>query len=274
MISLLAAIAIASSPRTTVPTCCNGMNAFVTDPGFLAIHGMPVEPTQVPSEGKNVTFSVPGSNAPAGNAYWVPQTGRPKIAVVMIHEYWGLNDNIRLAAEKLHNDTGYGVLAVDLYDGKVATDPKTAASYMSSVDASRASSIVAGALELIKSKGFKKIGSIGFCFGGGWSQQVALIGGKNVQACVMYYGMPTTKPEDLAKLKAPVLMVHATRDPWINAKVVGDFQTAMNKTHHWIKVLHYDADHAFANPSNPRYNEVAAKDAYQNELAFFKKNLG
>jgi carboxymethylenebutenolidase len=170
------------------------------------------------------------------------------------------------------------VLAVDLYEGKIGKTAQEASTLMANVDKGRCTAIVAGAVADLK-KGdlglkFARIGTVGYCFGGGWSHETAIQGGKNVQACVMYYGMPDVAPTALAKLKAPVLMIHATQDQWINQKVVDGFQEAMDKAGKSLRVLHYDAAHAFANPSNPKYDKPAADAAYAEVLAFYKKNLG
>jgi carboxymethylenebutenolidase len=119
-----------------------------------------------------------------------------------------------------------------------------------------------------------KIGSVGYCFGGGWSYQTAVQGGKDVQACVMFYGMPDTSPGAIGALKAPVLMIWAKQDQWINQQVVDGFKTAMDTAHKSLEVIPYDAGHGFANPSAPSYNETAAKDARVHELEFLKKHLG
>jgi len=258
-------------------SCCGGdMTPFMADPSFLVAHLTPKEFRYSGKEGSATTIK--DANGKDAGAFYVPPTSGVKVAVVMIHEFWGLNDFIKQEAQKIHDTTGYAVLAVDLYEGKIGKTATEARDYMAAVDKTRATAIVSGAVMDLKRGDlgvkFSKIGTVGYCFGGGWSHETAIQGGKNVQACVVYYGMPDIQPAALAQLKAPVLMVHAMKDQWINDKVVSDFQTAMKSSGKSLEVLHYDANHAFANPSNPVYDKKNADDAYKHVIAFFKKNLG
>jgi carboxymethylenebutenolidase len=273
MVQLLAALLFAGHPQTA--SCCGSMAAFANDPAFIAAHPNPLPFDFAPKDGHNVAFKASiGSDA---RGYYVPPVAGDHAAVILVHEYWGLNDYIRQEAERLHQNTGYAVLAVDLYDGKIATDSTTAAQYMAGVDEERCIAIVDGAIHALKNNtfGFKPttIGTVGYCFGGGWSERTAVVGGKNIQACVVYYGMPDMRPESLAMLKAPVLMFQGKQDSWINDKVVSQFEAAMRKAHKSLEVRAYDAPHAFANPSNPKYNAAAEADAMTRELAFFKAHL-
>lgn len=217
------------------------------------------------------------ANGKIADAFWVKPKNGSRVDIVLVHEFWGLNDYIKRLAEQLNDETNYGVLAVDLYEGKVATDAKVAGEYMQAVDSGRATAIVRGAVTGLKKGTFgskaAKIGTLGFCFGGGWSFNTAVQGGANVQACVMFYGMPDTSAEAMAKLKAPVLMIHAKKDQWINDEVVSKFQAAMKAAGHSLEVVHYDAYHAFANPSNPHYDKADGDDAMRRTLAFFKAHL-
>ncbi len=211
-----------------------------------------------------------------GHGYFVPGNKGNTNAILMFHEWWGLNDNIKEEAERLHAELGAAVLAVDLYDGRVTADPQTAGKLMQGMDQPRGDALVNGALSALKSGPLdhaKSIGTIGWCFGGGWSDRAAIAGGGKVQACVIYYGMPSTKTEDLARLKAPVLMFWGTQDGFINGKVVADFEAAMKKAGKPLKTHSFDAVHAFANPSNPKYDKEAAAIAHSETLDFFKAHL-
>ena len=246
------------------------MADFADDPAFAAAHAAPMPLKWAPVAGKNVTF--PAKDGTAAKGFYVP--GK-KAAIVMCHEYWGLNDYIRREAERLHAATGYAILAVDLYDGKVATDPQTAGQYMKEASPARDTAIVSGAVAALSTGAlgtkYAKLGTLGWCFGGGWSLNTAAVGGQKVKAAVAYYGMP---PQDVTPIKAPVLFVWATQDGWINEKVVSEFKTKMASQKKPLTVLPYNAVHAFANPSNPKYDPTDAKDAWTKTLAFYKKNLG
>jgi len=256
-------------------SCCSGMAQFANDPTFLEAHLSPVPFSFVAKSGHMVHWKA-ADGKEAHGFYVAPKKGN-KASLILVHEYWGLNDYMKREAERINDKAGYGVLAVDLYDGKVTTDSKVAGEYMQGVNSTRATAIVKTAVADLKKGDFgakaSKIGTIGFCFGGGWSFNSAVQGGRNVQACVMFYGMPDTSAEAMAKLKAPVLMIHAKKDQWINDDVVAKFSTAMAASKHSLQVLHYDAYHAFANPSNPHYDQKDANDAMAHAYAFFREHL-
>ncbi|HVT10658.1 MAG TPA: dienelactone hydrolase family protein [Fimbriimonadaceae bacterium] len=256
------------------PSCCSGMNQFLSDPAFIAAH-LPPAPVKFQSkEGRTVLFkTTDGRN---GQGFFVPAKKGNDEAILMFHEWWGLNDNIRENAVTLHNELGAAVLAVDLYDGQVTADPQKAGQLMGKMNEERGIHLVDGALKAIQNGAIakaKSIGTIGWCFGGGWSHKAAIEGGKDVQACVIYYGMPSTDPADLGRLQAPVLMFWGTQDGFINSKVVSGFEEAMKKAGKSLKTHSFDAPHAFANPSNPKYNPEATKVSHAETLAFFKEHL-
>ena len=114
---------------------------------------------------------------------------------------------------------------------------------------------------------------MGWCFGGGWSLQAALLGGKQTVGCVMYYGMPEKDVAKLKTLNSDVLGLFADQDKWINPEVVKQFEKDMAAAGKKVTVKEYPADHAFANPSNPKYNKELATDAHQKALAYLKARL-
>lgn len=202
-----------------------------------------------------------------------PDGAGPFPTVIMLHEWWGLNTYIKQQADALAKE-GYAVFAPDLYDGKIATDPKTAGQYMNEVDQAKAVKTLKASYEWVRSQAFskgKKIGSVGWCMGGGYSLQLAL--NEPTDAVVMYYGMVEKDPAVLKKLKGPLLGIFADRDGWITPALVKDFETALKATPVKHEFHRYDADHAFANPSNPNYKSEMASDAWNKTLAFFKANL-
>lgn len=271
---MLAALLLA--PQQKVASCC-GMEQFANDPAFLAIHLRPREINFTATTGKTVTYNDAAGKATSG--FLVAAKGENKSAVIMVHEFWGLNDNIRQTAEWLNEKTGYAVLAVDLYEGKTSTDAKVAAEYMKNVDAVRGKAIVKGAVSALRNgwfDGFKasKIGAVGFCFGGGWAFQTGVQGGADVDAVSVFYGMPDTSDEALAAIKAPVIFHHPNKDRWITSQVAEDLATKLKARGKSVTIYDYDADHAFANPSNPRYDKASADLAWERTLALFKSQLG
>jgi carboxymethylenebutenolidase len=270
---MLATFALLALPAPAGSCCVPSMNGFANDPAFLRTHERPLPFIFQSSEGKSVTFPAgDGSNA---SGYFVP--GHSKVAIVMIQEFWGLNDYIKQQAVILEQKTGYSVLAPDLYDGKVTSDPAEAGKLMQGADPARLTQIVEGTVKAVTDgtlDSAAKLGTIGWCFGGGWSLQTALHGGDVVRACVMYYGMPDDDQSHLAQLHAPVLLVEANRDKWISPEVVGKFEVAMKQAGKKLTVRRYDEDHAFANPSNPHYGKADAEDAMNASLRFFHRYLG
>ena len=195
-------------------------------------------------------------------------------AIVVVHEWWGLNDNIRAATERLAGE-GYVALAVDLYGGKVATTPDSATALMraasGNVDGNRAN--LAAAIDYLRAQGAKKVGTIGWCFGGGWSLQAGLVGGSKVQAVVMYYGQPITDPAKLQALQAPLLGLFGSQDTGISADSVKTMAAALDKLGKTETVEFFDAGHGFANPSGRNYNATAAEAAWKRTTEFFAHYL-
>jgi len=196
----------------------------------------------------------------------------PAPAVLLIHEWWGLNDNIKTVAGEFAKE-GYVALAVDLYDGNVASEPDGARSLMQAVNEGEAEDTLASWISWLRGhdKVAEGIGTVGWCFGGGWSLNASI--SSPVEATVVYYGRVLQPATALSNLNGPVLGHFATRDQWINADMVKLFESAMGEagkpyTSHW-----YEADHAFANPSSARYDEEDAKLSWERTLSFFKENL-
>jgi carboxymethylenebutenolidase len=196
----------------------------------------------------------------------------PAPAIVLIHEWWGLNDQIKSVAAELAAQ-GYVALAVDLYGGQVASTPDDARAFMQGVDGAVASDTLTSWIGWLKQhKAVNgKIGTVGWCFGGGWALSASIAG--PVDATVVYYGRVNHPATELAALKGPVLGHFATRDGWITKEMVGGFEAAMAQGGKSAEVHWYEADHAFANPTQARYDAEDAKLAWERTLAFFKANL-
>lgn len=220
--------------------------------------------------GKSITYkTTDGKTASA----WELKAKKPTSNVLLVvHEWWGLNDWVKKESEKIYNDLGdVTVIDMDLYDGKVATNPQDAGKYMQSVTDERAKAVINGAIAYVGPKAH--ITTIGWCFGGGWSLQTTILSGKQAAGCVMYYGMPEQNLAALKALNCDVLGNFANKDQWINKKVVAKFEADMKTAGKKLILNQYDADHGFANPSNPAYNSAATKNAYSKSIAFLKARM-
>jgi len=220
---------------------------------------------------ETVSITVPGG-ASASAALAVPAT-TPAPAIVLVHEWWGLNDQIKAVAAELAK-RGYLALAVDLYHGRVTADPDTARALMQAVDPAEATKTLAAWIDWLRAdrRCNGKIGTVGWCFGGGWSLAASLV--RPVDATVIYYGRVDRPAAELAALKGPVLGHFATRDRWITPAMVAGFEKAMKAAGKSLEAHRYDADHAFANPTGARYDAADAALAWKRTLAFFRANLG
>jgi carboxymethylenebutenolidase len=196
----------------------------------------------------------------------------PAPAVLLVHEWWGLNDQIKVVAQELAKE-GYVALAVDLYDDKVATTPEDASAYMKAVDPGQATGALKSWVSWLRDHEAvgEKIGTVGWCFGGGWSLNASIA--SPVEATVVYYGQVVHPAEELKALTSPVLGHFATEDQWINKEMVSKFEAEMAKAKRPLQSYWYEANHAFANPTSARYDEADAKLSWERTLAFFKENL-
>jgi Dienelactone hydrolase and related enzymes len=134
-----------------------------------------------------------------------------------------LNDYIKKESDELQEKLGnVNILAIDLYDGNVATNRDDAAKYMQAVNQQRAMDIINGAIDFAGKDA--QVGTLGWCFGGGWSLQASIMLGKQGKACVMYYGIIENTPETFKNLNAPVLGIFAKKDGWVNPEVVANLE--------------------------------------------------
>lgn len=206
----------------------------------------------------------------------LPDGGGKHAAIVVIHEWWGLNDQVKEDTQKLAAQ-GYVALAVDLYRGKVATTPDEAHELMRGVPDDRGIRDLEAAFAYLAARPDVKpgkIGSVGWCMGGGWSIKLAMSEPK-LAACAVNYGSLPTEAASIAKIQAPVLGNFGTNDRGITPDSVRAFDAAMKAAGKPVDVKIYDgAGHAFENPSNKDgYRPQAAADAWSRMQAFFKKTL-
>ena len=194
-------------------------------------------------------------------------------AIVMIHEWWGLTDNIKQMAEKLASH-GYVVLAVDLYEGQVGTTADEARQLRTSFEQSQWTKNMNSAASYLKEQHSpSSLGSIGWCFGGGQSLNLAL-NNEDMDATVIYYGQLVTDTEELSKINWPVLGIFAELDNGIPPETVNEFEMSLDEVGIENSITIYPGvNHAFANPSGDRYAPDESKDAWQKTLTFFEDNL-
>ncbi|MGA8500603.1 MAG: dienelactone hydrolase family protein [Candidatus Sulfotelmatobacter sp.] len=207
---------------------------------------------------------------------YTPAGKGPFPAIIVIHEYWGLNDWVKDQASKLA-DQGYVTLAIDLYRGKVATTPDMAHEIMRGVPEDRAKRDLHAAFEFLQSQPNvrkDRIGSIGWCMGGGYSLDVALQE-PSLAADVINYGHLATDPDAIRKINAPILGLFGGQDHGITPDDVHKFEAIMKQLGKKIDVKIYDdAGHAFENPNNKTgYRPDDAADSWKRTMRFFAETL-
>jgi carboxymethylenebutenolidase len=205
----------------------------------------------------------------------VPEQPGRYPGVIVIHEWWGLNDWVKEQTVKIA-EQGYVVLAVDLYRGKTATDPNEAHELMRGLPQDRAVRDMQAAFDYLAARKDVngRIGSVGWCMGGGYSLQLA-IHQPRLSACVVNYGALPTDPNDIQQIGAPVLGNFGGQDHGITPADVKAFQKSLTALGRYVDIKIYDdAGHAFENPNNQAgYKPADAADAWARTIAFLKKTL-
>ena len=201
----------------------------------------------------------------------------PLPGLIVIQEWWGLNDNIRTMTRRLASE-GYAALAVDLYDGAVATtrdEAKTLVQAAIQNSDRLTENVVAAHNYLTDVQEAPSVGSIGWCFGGSWSLNTALALPTDLDAAVIYYGgQISTDPAILEPLQMPIQGHFGSLDSNPSIDTVQAFETALTDLGKEPEIYLYEgANHAFANPSGTRYNAVAADLAWERTVAFLKQHL-
>jgi len=223
-----------------------------------------------------ITFKRPDGKDCAG--YLVePKAGASAPGVVVIQEWWGVNDQIKGVAKR-YAELGYRALVPDLYRGKVGLDAKEAEHLMSGLDFGEAAGLdVRGAVQHLKGTS-KKAGVTGYCMGGA----LTLLAAANVpelDAAAAWYGYPPLEYIDATKIKAPLLGHFATRDSYFPIATVAELERKLDAAKVRYEFHRYDAQHVFANESPPdpkvaaRYDAKAADTAWQRTVAFFGRHL-
>ncbi|MCW8915377.1 MAG: dienelactone hydrolase family protein [Magnetovibrio sp.] len=249
--------------------------SFIKGVAALPLATVLAYPELAKAAGHNATEPV-SIDMPSGKkamGYIAMPATLPAPTVLLIHEWWGLNDQIKSVAAEFAK-MGYIAVAVDMYRGQYATDRQGAMKLMKALDINDGTEQMVSWVDWLKNHkdSTGKVGTIGWCFGGGWSLNTSIA--TPVDATIIYYGRVNKSAEELATLKSPVLGHFGTLDKNINADMVGGFEKAMmaagktELTVHW-----YEANHAFANPTGSRYDEADAELAWQRTAAFFKQHL-
>lgn len=202
--------------------------------------------------------------------YVEPKTPGNYPGIIMIHEWWGLNDHIKESAKTLAKQ-GYRVLAVDLF-GSVAKTPEEAMKQTRGLNQEKAIENMKSAKKFLTERGSTKIGSLGWCFGGAQSLQISI--NEKMDATVIYYGNLIEDKEKLKNLSSPVLGIFGSKDAQIPTEKVNNFENNLTdlKIENQIKI--YDGvGHAFANPTGQNFAPNETKDAWSKTIEFLNKNL-
>ncbi|MGC1305646.1 MAG: dienelactone hydrolase family protein [Phormidesmis sp.] len=231
----------------------------------------------VPVTGEDVTYATIAGQPVTGYLAQPEGTAADAAlpAIITIHEWWGLNDNIKATTRRLAGE-GYTVLAVDLYSGEVAAAPDQAKDLMRSVmdDPGPAQENLMQAAQFLTDEySAPKLGSIGWCFGGNWSLRTGLLL-ENLDAMVIYYGQLILAPEALDGLDVPILGFFGEDDSSIAVEDVENFESMLNDLGKTADInLYPGVGHAFANPSGQNYDAEAAEAAWEKTTAFFETYL-
>lgn len=222
------------------------------------------------------TVSYKSGNETVSGFLALPESHGKHPGIVVIHEWWGLNDQVKEDARKLAAQ-GYVALAVDLYRGKVATTPEEAHELMRGVPDDRGIRDLDAAYAYLAARPdvrANKIASVGWCMGGGWSIKLAMSEPK-LAACIVNYGALPTEASSIDKIQAPVLGNFGAEDRGITPDSVHAFDAAMKAAGKSVDLKIYEgAGHAFENPNNKQgYKPEATADAWARMTAFLKKTL-
>jgi carboxymethylenebutenolidase len=221
---------------------------------------------------KTETLNIETQNGATTAHVALPAEANDGAAVILIHEWWGINNHIRDIAGRYAKE-GYICIAPDLFRGKTATNTEEASSLMQSlpiedgIDTIRSAINVAG-----ENYNVSRIGITGYCMGGTFALRAACEIERLAAAAPFYGDIPDE--QTLAKLSVPTLFIAGARDGWITPEKVNELKEAAHKYNLPVEAVSYDADHAFFNDTRPEvYNPEAAADAWQRVLNLFRERL-
>lgn len=260
--------------KEEVISCMNSetIEAYLQEaatPTFASMHPNVKKASQEPLLGSMIQYKT--SDGLMANGYFIPSKKKSKKWLIVIQEWWGLNENIKHEADKYSKDLqDMNILAVDMYDGKVAAKADSAAKIMRSVDMNRLTNIIRGAITLAGDKA--SIYTVGWCFGGMWSLQSAILAGSQAKGTIMFYGRPENDLEKLKSIQCDVIGFFGNLDRSPAPAMVTEFENNMKAVGKNLVTHKYEAGHGFANPSNPSFNADAAADSYSKAIAFLKSH--
>jgi carboxymethylenebutenolidase len=238
-------------------------------PEFANMHPDVKQSSKEPLVGSMIQYKT--SDGLVANGYFIPSKKKSKKWLIVIQEWWGLNENIKHEADKYSKDLqDMNILAVDMYDGKVAAKADSAAKIMRSVDMDRLTNIIRGAITLAGDKA--SIYTVGWCFGGMWSLQSAILAGSQAKGTIMFYGRPENDLEKLKSIQCDVIGFFGNLDRSPAPAMVTEFENNMKALGKNLVTHKYEAGHGFANPSNPSFNAAAAADSYSKAIAFLRSH--
>lgn len=261
----------AAAGRETVDAMTREHAEDTTDPS----PAVDIAPTREVISDPRMPYAESGDQLVYGHFAAPADVVEPLPAVILIHEWWGLNDNVRAMADRLAGE-GYMVLAVDLYNGEVAESREAARSLMLEVVEERevAEDNIRSAYAFLETAGAPRIGSMGWCFGGGWSLSTAQLFPDALDASVIYYGQVTDDEDKLRSVSAPILGLFGAADTGISVESVEGFRGALERLRKDHEIHIYPGvGHAFANPTGQNYNAEAAEDAWRKTLEFLGRHL-
>ncbi len=215
-----------------------------------------------------IAFNCPNGSTASG---YLAEVDGARAGVVVIQEWWGLNDQIKGVAERFAA-AGITALAPDLYRGRVTGAPDEASHLMDGLDWVGATEVeVLGALQYLKAR-LERAAVMGFCLGGALSV-IAAAKLTDCDAAVCYYGIPPKEQAEPAHIRVPFQGHFANDDDWCTPAAVDAFETALRGTGVAQEIHRYDAAHAFFNETLGAYDAQAAAQSWQRTLAFLRSHM-
>ncbi|HVY65751.1 MAG TPA: dienelactone hydrolase family protein [Gammaproteobacteria bacterium] len=269
---LLAACQPSTPPAPTGPTPSPAASVPQSPPAAAPVAAAPA----VPLLEQDVAYGEGQKTNLVGFLAMPRDAAEPLPGLIVIHEWWGLNDQIKNVTRRLAAE-GYVALAVDLYDGATATTPEKAQQLMTThlgdVEVGRKN--LRQAYDYLEKYALApRIGSIGWDLGGAWSLQTALLYPDQLDAAVLYYGQVLAERDQLAKLKMPLLGFFGSEDKSIPVRDVQTFRSTLNDLGKNAEILvTIGANHGFAIPGNDNYDQRFADEAWNKTLEFLRHNL-